>query len=139
MPHVAIPVTGVTNIRAGDHVLYQIGSDKFRKNYRSALVSEVYPDHDELKIITFTRKGVEETRVGLASLCCLHRVEYSTCRFTAEEAVSRARWRQGMDERELYNPINNNGHFFVTNAKTGREYNLSDVIMDLTQGTAICM
>jgi len=130
-PLVPHPVNDITNVTKGDHVLYHIGSDECRKDYRSALVSEVDPEHNEMKILTFTREGVEETMVGLASLGRLHRIEYSTCRFNAEEALSRARWRQGMDEKKLYNPIDNNGHFFVTNAKTGREYNLSDMIMDL--------
>ena len=128
----------ITNIEAGDHVIYQIGSDEFRKFYRSALVSEVYPLHGDMKIVTFTSEGVEEKRVDIASLCRLHRVEYSPCRFSAQEAVSRARHRLDMKEK-LYNPINNNGHFFVSNAKTGREYNLSDMIMDLNaQDTGNC-
>ena len=137
-PQVPHPITDITNIRVGDHVLYQIGSDEFRKDYRSSLVSEVHLEHYEMKIITFTRKGIDEKRVGLASLCRLHRVGYSTCCFSAEEAVSRARVRQGMNEK-LYNPIDNNGHFFVTNAKTGREYNLSDMVMGLkAQDTGNC-
>ena len=130
-PLVPLPVNDITNVTAGDHVLYHIGHDEYRKDYRSALVSEVNSKLNNMKIMTFTRKGVEEKWVGFASLGRLHRVEYSTCRFTAEEALSRARWLQGMDEKKLYNPIDNNGHFFVTNAKTGREHNLSDMIMDL--------
>ena len=129
-PLVPLPVNDITNVTAGDHVLYHIGSDEYRKDYRSALVSEVNSKDNNMKIITFTRKGVEEKWVGFASLGRLHQVEYSTCCFTAEKALSRARWRQDMNEK-LYNPIDNNGHFFVTNAKTGREHNLSDMIMDL--------
>jgi len=130
-PLVPHPVNDITDVRAGDHVVYHIGRGECRKDYRSALVSEVDSEHNEMKIVTLTREGVVETMVGLASLGRLYRIEYSTCRFTAEEALSRAHWRQGMDEKKFYNPINNNSHFFVTNAKTGREYNLSDIIMDL--------
>jgi len=140
-------------IEAGDHLLYQIGCDKFRKDYRSALVSEVYREQNEMMIITFTSKGVKEERVRFTSLCRLHKVKYSTCRFPPEQAVLRAHQRQRMYEnseknseenseknieknseekkRAIYNPMDNNGHFFVSNAKTGREHNLSDMIMDL--------
>ena len=71
----------------------------------------------------------------------LHRILYSKCRFTSEEAVSRAYYRKSLGEKH-YHPLNNNGHHFVSNAKTGREYGLSDIIVQLeteTQGKHVLL
>ena len=127
IPH---PITDITSISAGDHVLYQIWGKKYRKGFRSALVSEVESKQGKVKIITFTKRGVNEEWFDFSSLTCCHQVEYSICRFSAREAIARARRRRDMNEM-LYNPLNNNGHHFVTNAKTGREYPLSDMLMDM--------
>ena len=127
---IPLPITDITSISAGDHVLYQVWGEKYRKGLRSCPVSDVQPEQRRVKIITFTKRGVNEKWIDLSSLICPHRVEYSTCRFSAEEAIARARRRRDMNEM-LHNPLNNNSHHFVTNAKTGREYPLSDMIMDM--------
>lgn len=61
------------------------------------------------------------------SFRCLHRVEYTDCRYSPIKAVSRAKWRLGVGE-DHYHVIFNNSHYFVTWAKTGNEYLLYDVI-----------
>ena len=129
-PQVPIPVTDEVNLSVGDHVLYQIGSEEYRKGYRSALVSYVDDGQRNIKIITFTREGIQESQYKRSSLPNLYRIEYSGCLFPPEDALSRALRRRDMGDN-LYHPLNNNGHYFVSNVKTGRENALSDITIRL--------
>ena len=129
-PLVPLPITDITKLSPGDHVLYRIGEAGYRYDFRSGMVSDIDLREETLGIITLTAKGCKEEKFRFIAFPHLHRVEYSPCRFPAKDAISRARRRRDMND-QLYSPLNNNGHHFVTNAKTGQEYSLSDMILDL--------
>ena len=63
-----------------------------------------------------------------------HCSEYSHCRYTDDQAVTRAEQRLEWGEEE-YHCLYNNSHHFVTWAKTGRESSLADIIESLTYQT----
>ena len=135
-PVVPLPVPDTIQLSVGDHVLYLTGSEEYRQQYRSALVSSIDHKEKKVQIITFTKDGIVESWYYYSDLPHLHRIVYSKCQFTPEEAVLRAHHRKGLGDKH-YHPFNNNGHHFVSNVKTGREYGLSDIIVQLetqTQG-----
>ena len=59
-PVVPIPVTNTVDMSVGDHVLYLTGSEEYRQQYRSALVSSVDHKENKVQIITFTKDGIVE-------------------------------------------------------------------------------
>ena len=129
-PLIPLPITDITKLSPGDHVLYRIGEDKYRYDFRSGMVSDIDLKEEKLSIITLTAKGCKEEKFCFSAFPHLHRVEYSPCSFSAKDAISRAHHRRDIND-QLYNPLNNNGHHFVTNAKTGQEYSLNDMILGL--------
>ena len=129
-PLISFNITNIATLRPGDHVLYRVGKAGYRYDLRSGMVSDIDLRKGKLSIITLTAKGCREGKFCFKTFPPCHRIEYSPCRFSANDAISRARRRRDMND-QLYNPLNNNGHHFVTNAKTGQEYSLSDIIFNL--------
>ena len=61
---------------------------------------------------------------------CIGNDELHTCRFSNEESVERAKRRCEWKE-DAFHPIFNNSHFFASWAKTGLEYPLTDLLLQL--------
>lgn len=123
------PIQYPTELRQGDHILFKTTEPPFRPVYQSALVTG--GEKDCVEIISYSRAGIYEDSVRFRTFQCLHRVEYTRCRYSAEKSVSRARWRSKCGE-DHYHALYNNSHFLATWAKTGNEYLLYDIINGLT-------
>lgn len=122
------PIKYPTELRQGDHILFQTTEPPFRPIYQSALV--VGGEKECVDIISYSRAGIYEDSVQFNTLRHLHRVEYTRCRYSTKESVSRARWRVQSGE-DHYHALYNNSHFLATWAKTGNECLLYDVISSL--------
>lgn len=122
----------------GDHIIFQTADSvsPFRPSYQSALVLEA--EKDWIQIMAYTRKGISEENVAFSSFKQLHKVEYLRCKFSAKNAVWRAKWRQKSGENH-YHTLFNNSHFFVSWAKTGKEYPLNSIIdhLSIREGTVL--
>lgn len=123
------PVRFPTELRQGDHILFQTSEPPFRPIYQSALVTGVEMEYVE--IVSYSRAGFYEDNVQFSGFRRLHKVEYTRCRYSADKSISRVRWRMKSGE-DHYHALHNNSHYFVTWAKTGNEYLLSDVINSLS-------
>ena len=81
-----------------------------------------------ITVITNCEDGVIIKDVLISELHNLHRVEYSSCRYSMEESLERALSRISENH---YHPLRNNSHHFVSWCKTGQEYPLTDIIRSL--------
>lgn len=128
------PIAYPTELNTGDHILFQeekSADPPLRPLFQSALVTGPGDEKRIIKIISYSRGGIYEDDVDFDTLKSLHKVEYTSCRYSAKKSVSRARWRLKAGE-DHYHTLFNNSHFFVTCAKTGNEYLLYDIIDCLT-------
>jgi hypothetical protein len=119
-------------LNIGDHILIEQTSSQYRKSFSSALVYEAV-DKLALCPIVITNDYeagviVREIPTDKFQTCNIHRVEYSSCRYSGEESCKRAMSR--INEND-YNPLCNNSHHFVSWCKTGREYPLTDIVRTL--------
>lgn len=125
------PITSPSQLHRGDHILFQTedSAPPLHPLYQSALVSSV---EGLIKIVSYSRSGLYEDEAAFDTFRGLHKVVYTTdCRYSGRESVSRARWRLESGEEHCYHAVFNNSHFFVSWAKTGKEYLLYDVINGL--------
>ena len=79
-------------------------------------------------VITNCEDGVIMKDVLVNELHNLHRIEYSSCRYSKEESLERA--MRSINENH-YHPLRNNSHHFVSWCKTGQEYPLTDILRSL--------
>lgn len=128
MPLYACPVASPTELNKGDHILYLASLAPHRPTFCSALV--VSAGKGSIHIITNSIQGVRKAEVKFSDLQQLSRVEYTACRYSRKKAVQRAKGRLKMKERH-YHPLYNNSHFFVSWARTGKQYPLSMIIQNL--------
>ena len=145
-PLQAAVIDEVDGLEIGDHILFQVIQEPYRPGYESALVSNVDAVHGQLTLIRNTRLRTlseVEVVVDYSKLRCVHKVEYTPCLYSADEAIQRAKQRFEKEDSVLkpvncYHALNNNSHQFVTWCKTGLEYSLSNIILHLdntkTQG-----
>lgn len=124
------PIRFPTELRKGDHILFQTADPPFRPIYQSALVTG--GEKEYVEILSYSRAGIYEDSVCFSAFRCLHKVEYTRCRYSAKKSVSRAEWRMKDGKEDHYHALYNNSHCLVTWAKTGNEYLLSDVINGLS-------
>ena len=124
-PLFTVPVNRPSDLSHGDHILYLMSNDKYRPMYRSALV-ESLTDGD-VSIITYTPEAVQHLVRPFHSFQSLHRVDYTEgC--GDEVVVKRAKERLGECH---YHGLFNNSHHFVSWAKTGVEYSLTDLVLGI--------
>ena len=118
----AVPVTSPDKLHTGDHILYQDTDSP--DGYCSALVTSE-PEDGRLTVITiyFTSHAREETTLQFSSLPHLHKVQYTRCLYSGEEAVQRAR----SEPLRYYS----DSHELVSWAKTGVRHSLSTIIEEL--------
>ena len=109
-----------SDVSRGDHILMPISQKPFSPIYHSALVCDV--KGQQIQVIQNKLGGVKKEWILPRKL---YLVEYTTCRFSQEEAVSRAERRV---REEKYHPLQHSSHHFVTWAKTGKEYCLDDIL-----------
>ena len=122
-PLCTVPVT-VDRVCKGDQILCLINdNEEYRPMYRSALVEKT--SNENISIIVYTPDGVERCDLELNLLKPLLKVVYTDDAFAEDVAIRNA--RQRLVENH-YHALNNNSHHFVTNAKTGLEYSLADLI-----------
>ena len=84
--------------------------------------------HNFIVVITNCEDGVIMKDVLVSELHNLHKVEYSSCRYSREKSLERALSR--INENH-YHPLRNNSHHFVSWCKTGQEYSLIDILRNL--------
>ena len=87
----------------------------------------------KMSVITNSVIGVTKKEVYFDELQNVHKVEYDSCRYSGEESIERAKRRFKLKEKS-YHALYNNSHFFVTWCKTGREYPLTDILVEISQG-----
>ena len=119
-PVKAVPVSSPDELHTGDHILYK---DTYsRDGYRSALVASE-PEHGRFRVITtVVRNPASGEALQFSSLPRLHKVQYTPCQYSGEEAVQRA--RSGP-------PRYSNIHELVSLAKTGVKHSLDTIIEEL--------
>ena len=122
----------------GDHVLYQSSKPPFRVMFYSALISSCQDATGRVTVITNSVIGVTKKEVYFDELQNVHKVEYDSCRYSGEESIERANRRFKLKEN-CYHALYNNSHFFVTWCKTGREYPLTDILVEISQGKCHCV
>ena len=132
-PRQAKRISNVNELNSGDHILYNTKKylmAGFRTSYYySALVVNVDEQCSKIEIImNETKGGVVQKAITLDELHSLYKVVYSHCQFDEEESLCRA--RKCMDEN-YHHPLCNNSHHFVSRCKTGQEYPLADILMNL--------
>lgn len=127
------------NITEGDHILYQVTQTPYRETYRSALVTTQDPEdlsQGKIKIMTnIYEYGVIETKVQANDLPDVKLVVYTRCKYKSEDAIHRAKKRM---KENYHHPLRNNSHQFVSWCKTGKEYDLKDILSNL-EYTGKCM
>lgn len=130
IPVSPVPITYPTELNKGDHIIFQTEdcNPPLRPLFQSALVIAA---EKSIQIISYSRSGIYEDDVAFGTFKCLHKVEYTNCKYSSKKSVSRAKWRLKAGE-DHYHTIFNNSHYFVTWAKTGNEYLLYDIIDCLT-------
>ena len=130
-PLYSSPVTHSTELHRGDHVLFQTPQSipPYRPSFRSGLVLRA--DDKNIQILSYSKRGIQEESIKFSSSQLLSKVEYTSCRYLSNKAILRAKWRLEARENH-YHTLYNNSHYFVTWAKTGVEYPLSEIIDELT-------
>ena len=114
-------VSSLDELHTGDHILYQDTDSPDR--YRSALVASEPEDGCFIVITKDYLSNTSEETLQFSSLPHLHKVQYTCCQYSGEEAVQRARCggpRYYSDSHEL-----------VSRAKTGVEHSLNTIIEEL--------
>ena len=134
-PLFAFLIESISQLEPGDHIVYQSSKPPFRIMYRSALV--VRCTTDKVIFITNIEIGVTKKRIYFDELKNVHKIEYDECHYSVEKSLERAKRRLKLNE-ECYHALFNNSHFFVTLCKTGREYPLTDILVEISQGENIC-
>ena len=130
-PLCTIPVNRPSGISEGDHILYRVNSDEYQPTYQSALIESKLCEGD-FRLIVYAPEGVEYRVRKVQEFNSLHKVKY-VGGYSSELAIERAKKRLG---EEHYHGLFNNSHHFVTFAKTGSEYSLTELVYGL-QGTII--
>lgn len=125
VPLYYVPVSEVTDLQPGDHILYQVCGEPYRACYTSAMVVTV--EEAEIYVVMNSSDGVKKER--FESFENLYTVQYSSPCYSSDEAVRRALERLN---ENCYHALYNNSHHFVTLAKTGRENPLTEIIESLT-------
>ena len=127
-------VVSKNDIRYGDHIMVQTSREPCRRCFESAIVSCVN-EHGDIEVIANTQfepKGVKRVLCSFVSLkeknVCV--VQYSKCRYSADEAVKRAEQRLQMKDNR-YHVLYNSSHHFATWAKTGKENPLTEITKDM--------
>ena len=120
----------------GDHILHQCSKPPYRIMFYSTLVTKTPDSTGKLSVVTNSVIGVTKKEVYFDELMNVHKVEYDSCRYSPDEAIERANRRFKLEER-CYHALYNNSHFFVTWCKTGREYPLTDILLEITQGNQV--
>ena len=77
--------------------------------------------------------GVTQKQLYFDELKNVYKVVYDKCRYSTSESIERAKGRLKFKET-CYHALFNNSHFFVTWCKTGQEYPLTDILVDISQG-----
>jgi len=125
VPLYHVPVSKISDLQPGDHILYQVCRAPYRACYRSALVVTV--EEADIYVVMNSSDGVKEEQLKYSKH--LYKVNYSHCNYTNDEAIQRAKQRFS---EKCYHCLYNNSHHFVTLAKTGRENPLTEIIESLT-------
>ena len=131
-PLCTVPVNRPSDISEGDHILYRVSDDNYRPTYQSALIERKLSSEGSFRLIVYAPEGVDYRVQTFQEFNSLHKVKY-VGGYSSEEAIERARKRL----REThYHGLFNNSHHFITFAKTGLEYSLTELVYGL-QGTAL--
>ena len=125
-PLCTVPVNRPSDISEGDHILYRINGDEYRPMYQSALIENKL-DEGNFRFIVYTPTGVECRAQKFQHIKSLHKVKY-VGGYLNKEAIKRAKKRVG---EKYYHGLYNNSHHFVTFAKTGLEYSLTELVYGL--------
>lgn len=130
-PLCTVPVDRPSDIFEGDHIIYRTNGDDYRPTYQSALIEKKLSE-GKFGFIVYAPKGIERRVQTFQQLNSnsLHKVKY-VGGYSNEEAIEGAKKRIG---EEYYHGLFNNSHHFVTFAKTGLEYSLTELVYGL-QGT----
>ena len=128
----AYAIHSSSDLRLGDHIVYQSSRPPFRIRFVSALIVG-HQEENSVETITNGVVGVTKRTFHFTELKNLHGIKYDSCRYSEEESVERANARFRLKEN-CYHTLYNNSHFFVTWCKTGREYPLTDVLVEISQG-----
>ena len=120
-PVTAVQVSSPDELHIGDQILYQDADS--RDGYRSALVASE-PEDGRLRVITRDVRNYvrSEETLQFSSLPHLHKVQYTCCQYSGEEAVQQAR----SGELCYYD-----SHELVSLVKTGVKHSLSTIIEEL--------
>lgn len=132
-PLCAVPVNQPSDISEGDHILYRVNSEEYRPTYQSALiVSTLSEVNFRLIVYAPPPNGVQYRVQKFHEFSSLHKVKY-VGGYSNEEVIDRVKKRLSENH---YHGLFNNSHHFVTFAKTGLEYSLTELVHGL-QGTYI--
>ena len=114
-----MPVSAPEELHTGDHIIVY---DDPGKEVSSLVVSE--PDDGCIRVITKpSRSGAsKQETLHFSSLAPLYKVQYTSCLYSGEQVVQRAR------SKELDHWDN---HVFVSLAKTGVIHNLGTIIKEV--------
>ena len=124
-------VSCASELKRGDHVLYQVTTSHFRQMHYSALVKTVDTHKGKVKVLMNSSDGVVEREFSLDKFSekNLHRIEYS-CQLDIETSISMAEKRASYNENR-YHSLHNNSHHFVSFCKTSQEYPLTEILKDI--------
>ena len=116
-----MPVSSPDELHTGDHILYQDSHSQV--GYRSALVASE-PEDGRLGVITrdFLSPALRQKTLQFSSLPHLHKVQYTRCLYSGEQAVQQARSEP---------PRYCDSHELASLAKTGVKHSLSTIIGEL--------
>ena len=133
-PLCTVPVNRPSDISEGDHILYRVNDENYRPTYQSALIEKKLSGKGSFGLIVYAPEGVSYREQKFQEFNSLHKVNY-VGGYSSEEAIERASKRL---RETYYHGLFNNSHHFVTFAKTGLEYSLTELVHGL-QGTVYCM
>ena len=133
-PLYTISIKSCEELHTGDHILHQNSKPPFQIMYRSALVVKNQGISEKVTVImNIPIRGVTKKQLYFDELETVHKVIYDKCRYSTSESIKRAKKRLEFKET-CYHALFNNSHFFVTWCKTGREYPLTDILVDISKG-----
>jgi hypothetical protein len=122
-------VATISELKCGDHIVYNATRPPIMPIYYSSLILEVHTNGSgDMDVVTLEKSGLVENKLNFDFLENLGKVVYQGCPFTGIHAVVRGKKTLQFKENEHYNEQYNNSHHFVTRIKTGIETELSELL-----------
>ena len=132
------PISGVNDIKVGDHIVYSTTKPPLRPVYCSGLVTNTVVNTEgsgEVDLVTFDKRGCVEKTLDLEVTVNLGKVVYQGCCHFGGDASIRAKQALQLKDKKGYDEGCNNSHHFVTRLKTDKENSLSELLRIFIKST----